>query len=59
MTLNEPTIITLKNGHGRYEIEVNHTDITLYEMLELVERLLRAAGYACGELTEEPEDAVD
>lgn len=51
--LNKPTIITIQNGFGRYEIEVPHTDVDLYEMLDLYRRLLLCAGYPVKEIVEE------
>jgi len=43
--IGKPTTITIHNGYGIYSVSTNHSDVALSEMMELVERVLLAAGY--------------
>ena len=52
MMTNEPTKITISNGYGTYTVSTNHSDCDLYEMLDLMRRVLLAAGFYVKELTE-------
>lgn len=55
--INKPTVLTLKNGYGQYYITVDHTDLSLVDMMDLVRRLLLAAGYQPDNINEYiPED---
>lgn len=43
--INKPTIITIHNGYGTYSVSTKHSDLTMGEIMDLIERLLAAAGY--------------
>ena len=46
LDLNKPTVFTLKNGYGEYSVSVNHSDLDIIQMFDLVRSLLLAAGYS-------------
>jgi hypothetical protein len=45
--INKPTIITIQNGYGTYSVSCDHSDVSLDQMILLMERVLIAAGYDC------------
>ena len=49
---NVPTVVSITNGYGHYEVSANHSDCDLSEMLDLMRRVLLAAGFYVKELTE-------
>jgi len=46
MDKQKGTILTLENEYGRYTASVDHSDLDVDGIMELVKNLIRAAGFA-------------
>jgi hypothetical protein len=49
-TLNTPTIISITQHERTISIEAPRSDLTVYEMADMIAKVVHSAGYATGQL---------